>query len=281
MDKNVFYIMAEKYDRFTKTFRIISDYIKENYTYAAFLSIQELSEKMGISPASITRFSRELGYSGFHEFQKEIQKITQKEIIPMKEIKNSISDLLNDDEILKTTIDLNIKNLQETYNNALDESFRKSVELISNGRRIYIIGLRSSYCVAYYLYFMLADFMDNIVLLSAGTADVFDRISNVNKDDVLVAIGFSKYTKLTYQVLKFFCEKSDKTIAVTDSYSSPLAVKSKVVLLTANSSTTFSFVSAMTVLNALIIAVGRKDKQRTLNILEEKKKILLENDIHI
>lgn len=281
MKANVFLLIDDKYNTLSKTFKIISDYIRQNYTIISFLSIKELSEKIGVSPASITRFSQELGFSGYPAFQKEIQTILQKEISPMREIKNSISEHSNDEDLLKKTINTNIENLEKTYSDSLDESFKKAIGLIKNARNVYITGMRSSFSVAYYLYFMLGQFMDNVILLSAGTQDIFDRISYINSNDVLVAVSFSKYTKLTSQVVQHFKKQNCSIIAVTDSHASPVAINANALLIAKNSSTTYSFVSAMTILNALIIGIGKLDREKTLKVLKEKERISIENDIYI
>lgn len=80
MENNIFNIIEEKYSSFTKTFKLISDYIKKNYSNIVFLSIQELAESMGVSTSSITRYCKELGYEGYSEFQKAIQLLVQKDI---------------------------------------------------------------------------------------------------------------------------------------------------------------------------------------------------------
>lgn len=281
MGDNIFNIIDEKYSSFTKTFKLISDYIKENYSKIVFLSIQELGESMGVSNSSITRYCKELGYEGYAEFQKAIQTLVQKDITPMREIKRSISDLKDEEDILQKTIELNIAGLQNMYSENLKTAFQKAVELVSEGKRIYIVGTRSTFTVAYYLHFMLSRFMDNIILLSPGQMDVYDRIYDIDEKDVLIAISFSRYTKFTAEVTDFFKNKGCQIVSVTDSYSSPIAVKGNCVLILQNSSSTYSYAAAMTALNALVTAVGAKDKERTLIKMNEKEKNCFENDIYI
>ncbi|MCG4580717.1 MurR/RpiR family transcriptional regulator [Clostridium cochlearium] len=243
MDDNIFNIIDKKYSSFTKTFKLISDYIKENYSNIVFLSIQELAESMGVSNSSITRYSKELGYEGYSEFQKAIQSLVQKDITPMREIKKSISDLKDEEDILQKTIELNISGLKSMYSENLKVIFQKAVELVSKGKRIYVVGTRSTFTVAYYLYFMLSRFMDNVILLSPGQMDVYDKIYDVDDKDVLVSISFSRYTKFTSDVTNFFKNKGSKIVVVTDSHSSPVAVKGDCVMILQNSSSTYSLFS--------------------------------------
>lgn len=281
MENNIFYLIDGKYDSFSKTNKLIASYVKQNYKIISFLSINELKEKTGVSTASITRFAQELGFNGYPDFQREVQKLLQKEITPMKEMKNFITSSRENENILKLTIDLNIKTLEATYNDELYESFKKAVDIINNAEKIYILGLRSSFSVGYYLSFMLRQFMSNIELLTAGTDDIYDRLSYVKKNDILITISFSKYTKLTSRITNYFKQKGNKIIAVTDSYSSPVAILGDTTLIAKSSSTTYSFVSAMTILNALIVAIGKQNTENTMKILKEKERILSDNDIYI
>lgn len=276
----LFHLLDQHYELFSKTQRIICDYIRENYLDLPYLSIAALSEKIGVSVGSITGFCKVLGFDGFTAFQKELQKIAQQELFSMREIKNSIAEASSNEGVLKEIIDSNILNLQRTQTDHLDQAFEESVDILCNAKRIYVIGLRSAYAVAHYFYFTLRDFKDNITLLSLAEGDVYDRIMHITPNDVLVTIGFDKYTKATCDVTRFFQERGCKIIALTDKLSSPLASLASTVLIAHNCSTTFSFVSAMTILNALVVGIGRRNQKRTLREMDAKQALLKSCNVH-
>lgn len=56
--KDVVTQIRTHYDSFSKSHRRLADFILENLHEVAFLSINELSQRTGISPATITRFAR-------------------------------------------------------------------------------------------------------------------------------------------------------------------------------------------------------------------------------
>ena len=58
--KDVVTQIRTHYDSFSKSHRRLADFILENLHEVAFLSINELSQRTGISPATITRFARRL-----------------------------------------------------------------------------------------------------------------------------------------------------------------------------------------------------------------------------
>lgn len=268
MQDNLFSIINEKYQSFSKTFKAIADFITVNYSVVSFLSVQELSERIGVSTASIVRFCQEIGYSGYQAFQHDIQALVQGESAPMLEVRTSISEM--DEDPLREMFKLNIETLESAYTEALAADFQKVVEVVNKARRVYIIGLRSTYTVAYYASFMLSQFMDNVVLLSAATNDLFDRLTAAGPEDVVLAFSFSKYTRLTLQAVEFMKEKGLTIVAVTDRQSAPIAIQADITLIAKNSTKTFSFVSAMTIVNALVTALGRKDADQTLRRLKEK-----------
>lgn len=280
MDINLFLLIDKNYEEFSKTYRTLCDYIRNNYLNLSYLSIVELGKKAGVSVGSITGFCKALGFAGYSAFQKELQSMAHQDVLTMHEMKNSISGKYGTNNFLKEIIDLNITNLQRTYSDALGKEFQTAIDVINSGKHIYIIGLRSTYAVAYYLYFMLSDFKNNVTLLSPGEGDMYDRIMHISSEDVLVAIGFERYAKTTCGITRFFKDHQCKIVALTDYHSSPLAILADVLLIAKNSSTTFSFVSAMTILNALIIGIGRVDQKSTLYELEIRQSFLKNHDVH-
>lgn len=276
----LFHLLDQHYATFSKTQKIICDYIREHYLDLPYLPIAALSERIGVSVGSITGFCKVLGFAGFTAFQKELQRIAQQELFSMREIKNSIAEASSNEGILKEIIDSNILNLQRTQTEHLDQAFEEAIDLLCAARKIYVIGLRSVYAVAHYFYFTLSDFKDNVTLLSIAEGDVYDRIMHISPNDVLVTIGFEKYTKATCDITRFFQERNCKIIALTDKLSSPLASMADTVLIAHNCSTTFSFVSAMTILNAIVVGIGRRNQKRTLRELDAKQSILRDCNVH-
>jgi DNA-binding MurR/RpiR family transcriptional regulator len=246
----------------------------------SFLSIHELSRQIGVSPASISRFAKAMGFSGYPSLQKEIQHDIKEDILPMKGIKTSIGEALNDSDVLLKTIGQNIEGLKTLYNDKLADHFSKAIEIIRGAEKIYVMGMRSSYAMAYYAFFMLSQFMDNVVLLDSDGGRIFDRVFYSSSGDALIAVGFRRYTKLTVQIARHFHSQRSPIIAVTDSLASPLASYAQSSLIVPNNNS-YSFSSAITVLNALIVGVGGREKETTLQKMERREELILRNDVYL
>ena len=60
------------YDNLSKSDQAISDYLIANIDSAARLSIQEFAQKTHVSTATISRFSKKIGFNSFQELKLAI-----------------------------------------------------------------------------------------------------------------------------------------------------------------------------------------------------------------
>ena len=58
----------------TKTQKIIAEYVLDNASEACFMTSTELAEALQISHSSVMRFTKDLGFSGYTEFQRVIRE---------------------------------------------------------------------------------------------------------------------------------------------------------------------------------------------------------------
>lgn len=65
---------ALKQAKLTKTSKLIGDYILDHETDACFMTSTELATELDISEASVIRFARALGFTGYMDFQKNLRR---------------------------------------------------------------------------------------------------------------------------------------------------------------------------------------------------------------
>lgn len=133
----------------------------------------------------------------------------------MKEFRQEI-DSMSGDGILSEIITTNIELLEEIDTVAIEEQLEKAMEMIKTSRKLYILGARGSYALAYYLYFMLKELREDVELMISGASDFTDKLLYSSPDDVLFTISFHPYTNFTCQVTEFFKEQGNRIITMTD-----------------------------------------------------------------
>ena len=123
--------------------------------------------------------------------------------------------------------------------------------------------MRSSFTIAQYLGFYLNIILDNVHIVRMDMGDAFEQVVKVNEDDVLITISFPRYSRKSYQVTEYAKSKGAHIISITDSMFAPVASLSDNILLVKSNMASFvdSLVPALSVANALTIAVGMKEKE--------------------
>ena len=281
--KDIVNQIRENYDAFSKSHKKLADYILDNPGEVAFLSINELSQETGISPATITRFTYKLNFQGYNEFQRGMYE-HQKQRVPFGQLKSLLRSEASDDvsgqDPLQSSIQSNIRLLESLDTPQLRASFMRAQEILRQARTIYIAGHRSSYATAYYLAFMLQQMYDNVRLIETTSSNLPAVLCDVGVQDCLVVVSYARYTSVSYEIVSHFHRAGCKVVALTDSLTSPIALKSTEVLVAPNGEN-FSPVSAITLCNSFITSLGRLDAQRTLERMELQDKIALEHRIYL
>jgi DNA-binding MurR/RpiR family transcriptional regulator len=124
--------------------------------------------------------------------------------------------------------------------------------------------------------------LDNVKVVKHGISDVFDQMINITKDDLVIGIGFPRYAARTIEALSFAQSKGTKVVAITDSLLSPLATKAEYTLIAQSNMASFvdSLVAPLSVINALIVAVGLREKDNISNLFKELEGIWEEYQVY-
>ena len=70
-------IIESKRNTMSKGHKAIASFIIEHYDAAAYITASKLGETAGVSESTVVRFACALGYDGYPELQKHLQKIHQ------------------------------------------------------------------------------------------------------------------------------------------------------------------------------------------------------------
>ena len=154
------------------------------------------------------------------------------------------------------------------------DAFQGAVDALTGAHRIYILGVRSSSALANFLGFYFNLLFDNVTLVHTNSvSEIFEQVLRIGPGDVLFGISFPRYSKRTLSAMQYARDRGAKVIALTDSQLSPLARVADHLLLARSDMASFvdSLVAPLSVINALIVAVGmsRRDEiEHTFNKLE-------------
>ena len=259
-----------QYPRLSKGQKLIAKYILNNYDKVAFMTACKLGETVGVSESTVVRFATTLGYSGYPKLQDALQELIKNKLTTVQRV-DMVQEFNDDSAILKNILKSDIDNIKDTLDCIDEKHFEEAANKLLKARKIYILGMRSSFTIAQYLGFYLDIILDNVHIIRTDMGDAFEQTVKMNKDDVLIAISFPRYSKKSYQIVEHAKEKGAHIIAITDSKFAPVASLAKDVLLVKSNMASFvdSLVPAFSVANALIVAVGMKEKEDIKEYFDE------------
>ena len=260
MAKSILHTIENNMSSFSKGQKRIAGYILENYDKAAFMTASKLGKLVGVSESTVVRFASELGYDGYPSMQRALQEMIRSRLTSTQRIQ-AAGDLFDHQDLLGAVLQSDIDKLREIVGEADRTEFDNVVERIMRARHIYILGVRSSLFVAGYLNFYMHLLCENVTLVQSNAAgEIFEQLFRIGPEDVMIAISFPRYYKVTMNTVKFAQDRGASIIAITDNELSPVYQMSDAALLAPCEMISFvdSMVAPLSLINALLVALAHR-----------------------
>lgn len=280
--KNLIEYLEIKFETFTNTQKDLTNYLISNINNVAFFTADKIAEEVNSTPSSVIRFAKRIGYRGYPELQKDLQNLIIDKISVVEELETNKKF---DSSKAETTIKLSLKKDLSNLNNLIKEinenSIKKFVNIIISSQKKYIIASRSALSLGHFFFFQLKKMISDVFLLSNFDDGIFDMLREIGPEDVILAISFPRFTKLTINFAQYAKKGGAKLISVTDKKTSPLYKISDVCLFCPYESSAFfnSNVAAMALLNAILSEMFNQKHNSTISNLKKEAAIRLKLDL--
>ena len=282
MQNDLLSMLSKGSSKFSKGQRIIAKYILNNYDKAAFMTAGKLGKIVGVSESTVVRFAAELGYDGYPSMRKALQEMIRNRLTSVQRIEVA-KDMINDTDLVKSIIGSDIQNLQATMDLLKEDNFNKLVDLIVEAKNVYIVGMRTSTALASFLGLYLNLLRGGVnVVQDTAASEIYEQIIRIGEGDLFIGISFPCYSSHTVDAMEFAKKMGAQTAAITDSSASPLDGIAEVCLHAKSDMVSFldSLVSPMSLINAIIVAVGVRNKKQISGTFERLEKIWSEYDVY-
>ena len=259
-DAKLFDKLQEIMPTLSKGHKKIAEYIMERYDKAAFMTASKLGTIVGVSESTVVRFATELGFEGYPELQRALKEYTSNKLTTVQRI-DVMNDQLSGNDVYEKVLNMDIDKIRKTLEEGDRNEFYRTVDALCAAKNIYVIGARSAAVLARFLSFYFNMMFDNVKLVhTTSTSEMFEQILNIGENDIMIGISFPRYSTHTVKAFRYAHEQGAKVIAITDSKASPLAEYADNMLLARSDMVSFadSLVAPMSVINALIVAVGMR-----------------------
>ena len=271
MAKNILHTIEQNMSGFSKGQKRIGHYILENYDKAAFMTASKLGKLVSVSESTVVRFASELGYDGYPSMQRALQEMIRSRLTSTQRIQ-AAGTMYSGHDVLGSVLQSDIEKLRKMAGEEDRENFSHVVEQIKDARHIYILGVRSSSFVAGYLNFYMHLMFENVTLVQTNAAgEILEQLFRIGPEDVLLAISFPRYSKVTISTVQFARDRGATIIAVTDNDLSPIYQMADAALLAPCEMISFvdSMVAPLSLINALLVAMAGQMGERVSTTFAE------------
>ena len=248
-------------EKLSKGHRRIADYIAEHYDKAVFMTASRLAEAAEVSESTVVRFAMALGYDGYPELQRNLKELVRHRLTATQRFEMSAD--IPQENVLSTVLKEDMLNIRNTVESLDEKSFEEAIRLIGNAQRVYILGLRSAAPLAEFAGYYLHYIFDDVRVVATASTDVFEAISRIRPQDVLIGISFPRYSSRTIEAMSYARSRGAQVVGLTDGPMSPLHEVSDVCLSARTDMASFvdSMAAPISLINALIVALGLKNKE--------------------
>lgn len=227
--KGIFPLIEEKYLKFTKSEKIVADFVFEYPEKVLYTSITDLAEVCGVGDTTVFRFCKALNLHGYQEFKM----LLAQDLAVRNGLDQSISGAITPEDdvksICKKTLMTNIAALNETYEVVDYSAVEKAAGLIAQARRIHFFGMGSSGITALEARQKFMRILPNVDFVSDCHMQ-YMAASLLDYRDVAIFFSYSGSSKDTIEIHNIAKKNGCKTVCITRFAKSLLAAKADVVL---------------------------------------------------
>ncbi|SMO50865.1 MurR/RpiR family transcriptional regulator [Melghirimyces algeriensis] len=274
MKEDVYRRIRERSSSMSQAQHKIARFIENHPDIAPFLTAAKMAEKARVAEATVVRFAVALGYSGYTEMQRNLQDQIRERITTVERL--DLADHLYPEEsrVAVEVLNDDISNLQQTMHRLDGEVFAEAVRKISEAEKIRVVAFRSSHALGYFMTFYLQLILQNTELIH-NSDTMLEHLSSLKKQDLVIGIGFPRYTHRTIQAIQFARSQGVQTLCLTDSVGSPLAQEADLSLFASSRLPSYvdSFTAPLSLINGILTSVGRNMKNLATQRLSEMERL--------
>jgi len=239
-----------------------------NYPIAGLETVAELARRASVSPPTVVRFVARLGFSGYPDFQRRLQREVHERLgSPLEQYGRA--ELRSDDGDLARAGRVFAAGIASTIESLPQSEFDRAVELLADPRRrIALLGGRFSRMLAEYLGAHLLLLRRDVTVLDESEIARLAAIADLRRGDALVVFDYRRYDPRAVAVARRAAERGAEVVLCTDRWLSPAAeVATTVLSADVEAPSPFdSLVPALAVVEAVIAGVtdrlGETGRQR-------------------
>ena len=216
----------------TKSQKKIAEYFIQNTKAICTMSSMEVAGEIGVSDASIIRFSRAIGFEGFSDLKEHVYAslMEDKNRLPLsKRMSRNKEEYQGAD--MASYLNLLHENVFSAFEDNRVEDFEAIAQGLVDAKRRYIVGMRGLRGLALKVARLMSFMLSEVHLITDGECLSINNLQDIEEGDVLLLFIFSRFYKIDLSYAKMAHEKGAKVFLITNEVTGPLTPYADVLLM--------------------------------------------------
>jgi len=245
----------DQYETLSRSERRLADVVLEHQRDLPSYTATELASRAGVSKATAARLFKSLGYHTFDEAKREV-RAARYWGSPLAVVEGRAVDE-TDGASLQGVVQADVANLKMTLESLHSADLDRVVAMMTDARRICIVGLRNSLGLAHLARHYLGFGRAEVQVMPVAGASWGEEFASLAPGDLMLAIGFRRRPKILARLLQTAQAMGVGTVLLTD-MSATISARHADVVIRCHSKCPApfsSFTAAITVINYLAWAL--------------------------
>jgi len=238
-----------KYGDLTPSFRKLADFILQQQLDAAFMTATGLAHRLDVDAATVVRFAQTLGYSGFRELIKEVQRVVKSELTA---VYSPALDAPDDVGLFRSLLENERHNLTLAQTR-LTEQANAILPAILEAQRIWVVGQGLSAHLAALCASSLREVGLTAISIAADPLEVAENLKGVGAEDLVIGFSLTGMDLSVGDAIGFARQRGAKTLVFSASAVTAAALAAEMTVICPGP--THTHVPSFTGLAAMIVVL--------------------------
>lgn len=272
-------LIEREFDALSPELQRAARWVRSNGPVLAVRSMRTAASQAGVSPATMTRLARRLGFESFgalrEPYVSRVAGGAGLPALPFVRRARALQQRLGADPLAQLGT-LQAANVAAIGRRNTAAAIERVADRLLRAERVHFLGLRVCHGVAFQLHYAYGLLCANGVLVTDLGGTLADQVAQIVRGHVLLAISQSPYTRATVESVRQARTQGATVIALSDNVLSPIAREADHSLLfdTASNSFFHSTTGALALAEHVLAAVSARGGAAVLRRLRERQQQL-------
>lgn len=231
-----------KNTQLTKSQRLIAQFFLNNQERIGSMSSLDVAKEVGVSDASIIRFSRAIGFEGYadlknHLYHQLVENAYGGALLSERFTLNQ--EAFSGDFTPEHFQKLMMANLDSVFRNNSPKTFSLVVQGILSAKKRYIVGMRGCKGEAVKFGRLLSFMLPEVRTIVDGECTSILNIQDISQGDVLLMFVYSRFYKIDLDYVKTAKARGAKVYLIINELTGPLNPYADEIIVVSSSNMSF------------------------------------------